>query len=132
VSTGISCYAYPEHCRLRRHAEFQYVQKQGRRISNRLFAVYVRNLDQPQQTSRFGITVSKRVARLAVYRNLLRRRIREILRLNRPSINCGQEIVVIARSAAPQAEFGELRQALLSLFEKNHLMSPDKQGGAHA
>ncbi len=67
--------------------------------------------------NRVGITVSKKLGH-AVVRNRVRRRLREIYRLNEAAFRPGWDIVVVARSRAIAAPFRELTDAYLSLAEK--------------
>ena len=68
-------------------------------------------------TNRVGITVSKKLGH-AVVRNRVRRRLREIYRLNEEKFQPGWDIVVVARTKAVRANFGKLTQAYLQLAEK--------------
>ena len=67
--------------------------------------------------NRVGLTVSKKLG-CAVVRNRVRRRLREVYRLNEDRFLPGWDIVVVARSRCISAEFGKLTQAYLSLAEK--------------
>ena len=68
-------------------------------------------------TNRVGVTVSKKLG-CAVVRNRVRRRLREVYRLNEARFAPGWDIVVVARSRCITADFGKLTQAYLSLAEK--------------
>lgn len=68
-------------------------------------------------TNRVGVTVSKKLGH-AVVRNRVRRRLREIYRLNEDMFAPGWDIVVVARSRCVSAEFGKLQSAYLSLAAK--------------
>ena len=74
---------------------------------------------RPNRTggNRIGLTVSKKLG-CAVVRNRVRRRLREVYRLNEDRFLPGWDIVVVARSRCISAEFGKLTQAYLSLAEK--------------
>lgn len=67
--------------------------------------------------NRVGVTVSKKLG-CAVVRNRVRRRLREIYRLNEDRFMPGWDIVVVARSRCVGAPFGKLQDAYLSLAEK--------------
>lgn len=67
--------------------------------------------------NRVGITVSKKLGH-AVVRNRVRRRIREVYRLNEEKLAPGWDIVVVARSKAIGAGFQDLTASFLSLAEK--------------
>lgn len=68
-------------------------------------------------TNRVGVTVSKKLG-CAVVRNRIRRRLREVYRLNEDKFLPGWDIVVVARSRCLTAEFPKLCDAYLSLAEK--------------
>ena len=68
-------------------------------------------------TNRVGITVSKKLGH-AVVRNRVRRRLREIYRLNEERFAPGWDIVVVARSRCVDADFQKLTHAYLSLAQK--------------
>ena len=67
--------------------------------------------------NRVGITVSKKLGG-AVVRNRVRRRLREVYRLNEAMFQPGWDIVVVARSRALSADFGELTRSYLALAKK--------------
>lgn len=68
-------------------------------------------------TNRVGVTVSKKLGH-AVVRNRVRRRLREVYRLNEERFRPGWDIVVVARSRCIKASFSELTAAYLSLAQK--------------
>jgi ribonuclease P protein component len=91
--------------RLHRSAEFIRLQRAGVRFQSPHFVVYAGNLPglqdgEPSRRSRLGVTVSRRVG-IAVARNRVKRRVREIFRtVIRDSLPAGTSIVVIARAGA--------------------------------
>ena len=74
-------------------------------------------------TKRVGITVSKKLGH-AVVRNRVRRRLRDVYRLNEDKFQPGWDIVVVARSKAVTAEFTRLTGAYLQLAEKAGILLP--------
>ena len=76
--------------------------------------------------NRVGITVGKKLGH-AVVRNRVRRRLREIYRLNEALFAPGWDIVVVARSRCIKADFQKLTQAYLSLAEKAGILLQEAQ-----
>ena len=79
--------------------------------------------------NRVGITVSKKLGKAHI-RNRVRRRFREIYRLNEEKFQPGWDIVVVARSKSIHADFEKLTAAYLQLAEKaGILLSSTADGG---
>jgi len=72
--------------------------------------------------NRVGITVSKKLGKANV-RNRVRRRLREVYRLNEELFTPGWDIVVVARSKAVRASFSQLTSAYLSLAKKTGILA---------
>ena len=73
-------------------------------------------------TNRVGITVSKKLGH-AVVRNRVRRRLREVYRLNEEKFQPGWDIVVVARTKAVYADFQKLTNAYLHLADKAGILN---------
>ena len=73
-------------------------------------------------TNRVGITVSKKLGKAHV-RNRVRRRLREVYRLNEDRFTPGYDIVVVARSRAIKAPFEDLCKAYLAAAEKAGILA---------
>ena len=84
-------------------------------VADGLLVLYTR----PNRTerNRVGITVSKKLGKAHV-RNLLRRRLREVYRINEQMLRPGFDIVVVARSRAVDCEFAKLQKSYLALAKK--------------
>jgi ribonuclease P protein component len=104
---------YPRTARLLRRIEYEAVYRGGKRRSSSQFVVFVRRNGTAR--SRFGSSVKKALGG-AVVRNRIRRRIREILRLHRPEIPTGWDIVIHPRATVARIEFSRLTDELLSLL----------------
>ena len=68
-------------------------------------------------TNRVGITVGKKLGH-AVVRNRVRRRLREVYRLNEDKFQPGWDIVVVARTRAIYADFAQLVDAYMTAAQK--------------
>lgn len=103
----------PRECRLLRRSDYEAVYNEGRRRSSKYFAVFLRRNNS--DVSRFGWSIKKATGN-AVRRNLIRRRLREIVRLHRQQIDGGWDVVIHPRDSVAAAEFPELERGLLKLL----------------
>lgn len=101
-------------CSLKLNHIFQRLYRTAGQANSHL-VLYAR----PNRTgiNRVGITTSKKLGK-AVIRNRVRRRLREVYRLNEDRFCPGWDIVVVARSRCINASFDKLTQSYLSLAEK--------------
>jgi len=76
------------------------------------------------ENNRVGITVSKKLGKAHI-RNRMRRRLREVYRLNEEKFLCGWDIVVVARTKAVFADFDTLTCAYLQLAERCGLLKEE-------
>ena len=90
-------------------------------VANGFVVLYARK--NGTDTNRVGITVSKKLGH-AVVRNRVRRRLRDVYRLNEEKFRKGWDIVVVARSKAVTADFQKLTAAYLQLAEKAGILLP--------
>ena len=91
--------------------------------ANGLLVLYARR--NRTDRNRIGITSGKKLGH-AVVRNRVRRRLREVYRLNEAAFQPGWDIVIVARSKAVTAEFAALTSAYLSLAKKAGVLVGDK------
>jgi ribonuclease P protein component len=102
--------------RLKKRSEFLRTQRSGsiRKTSAHL-VMYARPNDV--QWSRIGLTVSKKVGHAAT-RNLWKRRLREIFRLNKGRFPGDHDLVLIVRAQGPPPAYGALEGEVLSLARR--------------
>jgi len=75
----------------------------------------------PLPLTRIGFITSRRVGS-AVIRNRVRRRLRELVRVNRPQLRDGFFLVLVARARAAGATFEALEQEWISLARRASIL----------
>ena len=90
--------------------------------ANGFLVLYARR--NRSEGNRVGITVSKKLGKAHI-RNRVRRRLREVYRLNEAKFLPGWDIVVVARTKAIDASFRDLTKAYLSLAKKAGILRPE-------
>lgn len=104
---------------LKKNRDFQKVYRTGTSQANRILVMYV--LENQRGENRLGISVSKKVGN-SVVRHRITRLIRESYRLHEMQFRCGMDLVVVARPSSRDKSFGEIRDALLHLALKHHIL----------
>jgi ribonuclease P protein component len=120
--TGQADLRFPRAVRIRSRNDYLRIQKTGQKVRGHYLILLTAHNDLP--VSRFGITVSKR-NRNAVKRNSIKRKIREIQRLNRGCFLSGNDVVIIARQTASEATFEQLETEYLGLARAADLVEKD-------
>ena len=108
--------------RLRGDAVFKHLMRVGRPFFGQSITFRIAPQgDDRSQPSRFAFVVSTKVSKKAVERNLLRRRLREIIRKVLPRIKSGLDIMISTRPQACKLSFQELEQEVHALLTKSRL-----------
>jgi ribonuclease P protein component len=100
---------------LKKNSDFRRLYAKGKSAATPYLVVYCRK--NRLERNRAGYTVSTKLGH-AVVRNRVRRRLREIVRLNRAAVKPGYDLVLVARSRAVDAEYRKLERAYLTACEK--------------
>ena len=95
---------------LKKTSDFRRLYAKGKQVVTPYLVVYCRRNRLGE--NRLGYTVSLKLGH-AVVRNRVRRRLREIARLNAPRLQPGWDIVVVARLRAIEAPYAKLEKAFL-------------------
>lgn len=111
---------FPRSVRVRSRTDYLKVQRSGQKVGGRYLIIL--SMDNSLPASRFGITVSRKTGN-AVTRNRIKRRIRELQRLNRDKVVTGKDIVVIATRKASGAGFKGLEEEYKALMIKAGLIA---------
>ena len=110
--------------RLRKRRDFQWTRVRGRRYSDRMLIVGMARSDVA--VTRFGFVVSRRVG-MAVVRNKVKRRLREVARSL--SVQEGWNVVITARPQCVEAKYWELRASLEALCRRAGILDPSNHRG---
>ncbi len=104
---------------LKKNSDFRRLYARGKSAVTPCLVLYAR----PNRLgeNRLGYTVSAKLGH-AVVRNRVRRRLREIYRLNAPRLKQGYDMVVVARARAVGAPYRALDAAFLRACESLELM----------
>lgn len=100
---------------LKNNYEFRRLYSKGESAVSPYEVVYCRK--NGRDCNRLGFTVSTKLGK-AVVRNRIRRRYKEIYRLNEDKLKKGYDIVVVARSKSKDAEFSRLEADFIRLCGK--------------
>lgn len=110
--------------RLRNRRDFDAVFSGGSSWNNELLVL--RKLPNHLPHNRFGFITSKRLGN-AVIRNRVRRRLREIVRVQ--PLESGWDVVLSAKAAAARADFQHLKRAAVNLLGRAKLLAQDGSAG---
>ena len=100
---------------LKKNKEFKKVYSTGESRATANLVLYTKpnNLED----NRYGFSISKKIGK-AVIRNKLRRRLKEILRLNDAKIKKGYDLIFIARKAVVELDYKKLERNVYKLLQK--------------
>ena len=106
-------------CTLKKNSDFRRLYSKGKSAVTPFMVVYCRRngLDH----NRVGYTVSTKLGH-AVVRNRVRRRIREIYRLNREKMLPGWDIIVVGRGRSVKGPYEKMNEAYLDCLRRLSLL----------
>ena len=96
---------------LKKNYDFRRAYRKGRSAAEPCLVVYARRNNTGRE-NRVGYTVSNKLG-CAVVRNRVRRRLREIYRLNEQRFRSGYDIVVVARGRSVPADYQRLEREFM-------------------
>ena len=115
-------FRFPKASRLTRTAEFALVKKDGKSWTGRHLTLGILHR-AGESAVRLGIITTRRIGH-AVVRNRVRRRLREVFRLNQRRLISGIWIVTVARVSAAEATFHQLERDWLRLADRASILAP--------
>ncbi|QQY79761.1 ribonuclease P protein component [Keratinibaculum paraultunense] len=105
--------------RLRSNEDFKKVYRNGKNYWNRNIVLYV--MENELNYTRIGFSVTKKIGN-SVVRNRVKRRMREICRLNFDNIKDGYDIILIPKKNVVDIGHNELESAILHVLRLARLM----------
>lgn len=107
--------------RLRKKSQFNYIYKKGEKTHTQNFTLF--SVKSRFECWKFGISISKKLGK-ANKRNLLKRRIKEIVRRD-VTVQSHFNYVLLCHEQAPNLTFEQLKKELIKLFGKNESKKSD-------
>jgi ribonuclease P protein component len=118
----------PKPHRLRRRKDFQQVYQYGKRhqgvnLTLRSLRHLPDSASENLPATRFGISISQKVSKKAVVRNLLKRQLKSALRQLLPQTIAGWSIVIIVHPSLQGCEYVEILRELKQLLAAAEVLS---------
>ena len=111
--------------RLRKSSEFQRVRQQGHSITSRLLILAW--IPNEVGRLRIGFVVSKRISKLAVERNRVKRLLSEAIRGHLSRLPTGCDIVLSARNHITTADLRALELDIVNVLHRARLLGPETE-----
>ena len=109
---------------LKKNSDFRRLYAKGKSAATSYLVVYCRK--NRGDLNRVGYTVSTRLGH-AVVRNRVRRRLREIVRLNTPAMKQGYDLVIVARTRCVGGDYHKMEHAFLKACGQLGLMREEEK-----
>ena len=98
--------------RLKNSNDFRKLYRRGKTAAHPVIAVYCRG--NGRRENRVGVAVSVKLGN-AVWRNRVKRRLREVYRLHEDRFLPGQDVIFVGRKRTYDAKFSELESSMLKI-----------------
>jgi ribonuclease P protein component len=105
--------------KLSKTIEFKKVFSEGRRIEGKSLIIFI--LKNDYNFNRPGIIIKKETGK-AVFRNKIKRQLREAFRMINKKLSPGYDIIVLAKNNVKKSDYFEICHDLGNLFYKGKLL----------
>ncbi|BDR59735.1 ribonuclease P protein component [Xylocopilactobacillus apicola] len=112
--------------RIKKENEFQQVYASKNSVANRYFVVY-RIDKEGQKHFRVGVSVGKRISKLSVDRNRIKRYITQVIYAHRETIEPATDLIVIARKNALELDLAGVEKNLLHCLHLAQVISQQEE-----
>lgn len=107
--------------RLSKQKDFEKIFKAGQFINGQF--IFLKNLKNKLEYSRFAFVVSSKISKKAVIRNKIKRRMRDIAQRCFQEIKPGYDIIITAKPGIDSVDYNKINQELIGLFKKASLIN---------
>ena len=111
---------FPKSERLRKSKEFKAVFQQCRKLSDETLVFYIQFKDDAG-LRKFGVSLSRALGK-AYLRNRLKRRLREIYRVEKEHFRGGHQVILVPKRGSANRSFDEIRKSFLGLATRAGLL----------
>lgn len=105
--------------RLKKRKEFAYMYRNGKTVASKYFVMCI--LPTKLAEPKIGFVVSKKLGK-AHTRNLIKRRLRAIVRELLPKLDHKNNYIITAKEEAVALDFWSLKEQVIYIFTKNGLL----------
>ena len=107
----------PKQNRLKKQKDFERVFKSGKSAKGKYF--FLKALPSSKESVRIGFVVSKKVAKQAVLRNKIKRRLRAAAKERLSKTTKGYDVIIVAFPAIKSASYQEVKKDIALAIEKS-------------
>jgi len=115
--------------RLRKKKDFETIFKNGKTFKEGFLILKITNNNL--ETNRFGFIISQKVSKKATIRNRIKRRLREVVRLNikeeGDNKKTGVDVALIMLPGIDKKDFSETKESLIKLFKRAGIAQRNNQ-----
>jgi len=115
---------FPQSERLKSSKDFKTVFQQCRKLEDGVLAFYIQ-FREDAGLRKFGVSLSRALGK-AYLRNRLKRRLREIYRVEKENFRGGYQVILVPRRGSAARTFDELRKSFLALAVRAGLLPRTK------